>query len=108
MRVLEILPWLFCIGSGLWTFLNGLFPPSPEEDPDFYRWEVSEGGGLKLEFLGFRKFLRRPKAIAQGMLSPATARLIAIVVGGVFVIIGALGILHHLGLPPFASTDSGF
>src|SRR5207237_1406630 len=90
------------IGYGIYCVLNGVFPPDPKENPKFYHWQRTKDDGSYLDIFGFRKTLKPPTVISEGMLSPFAARTNAFIVGIILILVGTFILLSHFNLPPFA------
>lgn len=97
--LIKLSPFLALLCAGIFSILEVIFPSL--RGPDFNRWEVDEGSGSYIEFMGWRKVLRPPRVIAQGYMTDSAACKVAIVVGVFFILIAAFGIRHVGGFPSF-------
>ena len=93
----ELFLSVICLGfiyQGIRSILQGIYPPTPKEDPDFYHWEVDEQDS----FTGSH-------VLAEGIMSPYNARLTSILVGSFLILLGLGILLYHFHLPPFARDN---
>lgn len=97
--VFNLLLYLAFVGAGIFSILEAFFPSL--RDPNFNRWEVDEGTGSYVQFMGWKKIITPPRVIAQGYMSDRAACRVAIIGGSVFLLIGVLGIRHVSGFPGF-------
>src|SRR6266576_3157032 len=93
----KILPFLFFLYGGIYSILEAIFPKL--RDADFNRWEIDEGSGTSVTFLGWKKVLTPPRVLAQGYMSDSAACAVAICSGFLFVAIALIGIRHFAGIP---------
>ena len=96
---MKILPFLFFLYGGIYSILEALFPKL--RDAEFNRWEIDEGSGTSITFLGWKKVLSPPRVLAQGYMSDSAACVVAVCSGCLFIFIALIGIRHFAGIPAF-------
>ena len=83
--------------TGLHSLVRAFFPPTPKEDPDYNRWDVTTSTPWESE-----------RVVAEGMMSPSTAKYVSIIVGGLTFLGGLLYLFYSLGLLPFGRSTNAW
>ena len=78
--------------GGWRAVVNGIYPPTPKEDPDFYRESVEVNG----------------KEVWADMMDPRNAQMLSLVLGIVMMVAGLLWFLYFLQVWPFQPNGAEF
>ena len=95
--LLKLIPFLISLVYGAYSILEVFFPSL--RGPDFNRWEIDEGSGTTIQFMGWKKVLSPPRVLASGYLSERAASVLAFGIGTVLILVGVFGIRHVAELP---------
>ncbi len=78
--------------GGWHALVRGIYPPTPKEDPDFYRESVVING----------------RQVWGDMLTPRTAQALSLAAGAVMLLAGVLWLLYILQVWPFHAVGVKF
>ncbi len=89
-NLFRIIPAAVLMFTGWKAIVNGIYPPTPEEDPEFYHESVEVND----------------KVVWSDMMRPRSAQLVSLISGTLFLIGGLVWFLYVLKLWPFQPANT--